>query len=267
MKKGQKMSEEQKRKIGNSNRNPSDETRKKISDAHKGESNPMFGKTGELHPNYGKPMSDEQKQKLSEAHKGKPSSFKGCKHTEEAKLANSEKHKGKIPWNKGLETGNLDQEHKQNISKSIFIWWSNLSDDIKRIRNRKISESKQGKLTYLRGFGQYYNCKNNEQIWLRSSFEVRVAHKLDKLNICWEYEPTSFDLGNHFYHPDFYLPEFDLWWEVKGWLRDQDKEKLINFSNMYPNKKIKIIFLEDIEELEKNFNNNIIKIGKNICDI
>lgn len=51
MRKGQKMSEEQKKKIGNANRNPSDETRKKFSNAHKGKKNYMFGKTGELHPN------------------------------------------------------------------------------------------------------------------------------------------------------------------------------------------------------------------------
>jgi hypothetical protein len=44
MKKGQKMSEEQKKKIGNANRNPSNETRKKISESHKGENGPMFGR-------------------------------------------------------------------------------------------------------------------------------------------------------------------------------------------------------------------------------
>lgn len=65
-------------------------------------------------------MSDEQKQKLSEAHKGKPSSFKGCKHTEEAKLANSEKHKGKIPWNKGLKTGPHTLEHNLKIAENAL---------------------------------------------------------------------------------------------------------------------------------------------------
>ena len=250
----------------------SEEAKKKISDKMKiinaGENNPMFGKVGELHHNYGKPMSEEQKLKLSKSHKGKPSSFKGKKHTEEAKRANAEAHMGKTPWNKGIETGSLDQEHKDNISNSIIEWWKNLPEDIKIARNRKISESKQGKLTYLRNPGKYYDCLNGEQIWLRSSFEVRVVQKLESLDIKWLYEPKSFDLGNHFYHPDFYLPEYNLWWEVKGWLQDQDRKKLIRFSEMYSEEKIKIVFSDDIEKFEAISDIiEIINIGKNISEI
>jgi hypothetical protein len=60
--KGKVVSDETKRKIGEKNKNVSDEKRQKMSDAWKGEKNPMYGKT----------HSDEHKQKMSEKFKGKP---------------------------------------------------------------------------------------------------------------------------------------------------------------------------------------------------
>lgn len=43
----------------------------KISEASKGENNPMYGKKGVLSPNYGKTFTEEHKKKISESHKGK----------------------------------------------------------------------------------------------------------------------------------------------------------------------------------------------------
>ena len=74
--KGVPMSEEQKKKLSESKKNISDETRKKISEAKK----------GKPAPNKGKPMSEEQKKKLSEINKGKH-------HTEETKKKMSESAK------------------------------------------------------------------------------------------------------------------------------------------------------------------------------
>ncbi len=45
----------------------SDETKKKISIASAGKNNPMYGKSGELAPNYGKTPGIDTKKKLSEA--------------------------------------------------------------------------------------------------------------------------------------------------------------------------------------------------------
>lgn len=48
------------------------------------------------------------------------------------------------------------------------------------------------------------------------------------------------------------------------------KEKLIKFSNTYPEEKIKVMYLEDIEQLEHSNNNSIDRIyhlGKNIYEI
>jgi len=50
----------------------SDDTKTKISDAKKGENNPMFGKTEENHPWFGKNHTEESIRIMSEAKKGKP---------------------------------------------------------------------------------------------------------------------------------------------------------------------------------------------------
>jgi hypothetical protein len=101
--------------------NPSVETRKKMSEAHKGKtlseehkgkiSEALKGKTvsaetkrkmseaskGEKHPNYGKTISEETRRKLSEAHKN---------ISEETRIKMSEARKGKLipkKLNKKLE--------------------------------------------------------------------------------------------------------------------------------------------------------------------
>ena len=49
----------------------SDETKKKQSEARRGEKNARYGKTGTQNPNYGKPMSDRQRAQISAATKGR----------------------------------------------------------------------------------------------------------------------------------------------------------------------------------------------------
>lgn len=55
-------------------------------------------------------------------------------------------------------------------------------------------------------------------IEMRSLAEARVAGKLDRLGVKWQYEPRVFVLGKWrvTYLPDFYLPELKVWIEVKG---------------------------------------------------
>lgn len=50
----------------------------------------------------------------------------------------------------------------------------------------------------------------------RSRLEARWAVFFDHLGIKWEYEPEGFELGNGLrYLPDFWLPEWRMWVEVK----------------------------------------------------
>ncbi|MET4144130.1 hypothetical protein [Arthrobacter sp. UYCo732] len=51
----------------------------------------------------------------------------------------------------------------------------------------------------------------------RSRLEARWAVFLDLLDVNWDYEPSFYQVGEDlFYLPDFYLPDHQIWLEVKG---------------------------------------------------
>ena len=93
----------------------SEETRKKMSEAHKGENNYWFGKhhseeakkknseahKGENNYWFGKHHSAEARKKISEANKGENHPLFGKHHSEETRKKMSEANKGKNHWTKG----------------------------------------------------------------------------------------------------------------------------------------------------------------------
>lgn len=50
----------------------------------------------------------------------------------------------------------------------------------------------------------------------RSRLEARWAIFFDTLNLQFEYEKEGFSIGGLCYLPDFWLPQLDFWFEVKG---------------------------------------------------
>lgn len=52
-------------------------------------------------------------------------------------------------------------------------------------------------------------------VWMRSSWERRLASDLDKLGIPWEYEAHTFQVRGRRYTPDFFLPNQKLYLEVR----------------------------------------------------
>lgn len=64
----------------------------------------------------------------------------------------------------------------------------------------------------------------------RSRLEARWSIFFDSLNIKYEYEPEGFVLSDGTrYLPDFYLPQSDSFFEVKGIMTDIDKHKVEQF--------------------------------------
>lgn len=68
----------------------------------------------------------------------------------------------------------------------------------------------------------------------RSKFEWRVARWLEKFNIKWEFEPKVMIAGSRCY-PDFYLPDYDTFLELRPAKRVDDKLllKVYHLKNTY----------------------------------
>jgi hypothetical protein len=108
----------------------SEETKKKLSEAHKGKTHSEESKRKMSEVNKGKTLSEEHKIKLSEAKKGKTFS-------EESKRKMSEAHKGKT----------FSKEHKKKISET------NKGRTLSEETRRKISEARKGRKWWNDGCG------------------------------------------------------------------------------------------------------------------
>ena len=94
----------------------------------------------------------------------------------------------------------------------------------------------------------WYIIKNGKKIRMRSGYEVMYAEILNDRGIEWQYEPEIFKLTDSCrYTPDFYLPEYDEWVEVKGWFTDKAKNKCALFKEL--GYKLGMIFIEDLNSL------------------
>ena len=60
----------------------------------------------------------------------------------------------------------------------------------------------------------------------RSKLEANWAEFFDRHGIIWVYEPEGYDFGGLRVLPDFYLPELNILFEVKGILDSLDFKKL-----------------------------------------
>ena len=84
--------------------------------------------------------------------------------------------------------------------------------------------------------------------FFRSTWEANLARYYNFAGIKWIYEPQEFEFykikrGNRFYKPDFYLPEQDIFIEIKGWFRPTDKTKIRRFKKYYPIQFMKLHFI------------------------
>ena len=87
-----------------------------------------------------------------------------------------------------------------------------------------------------------------------STWEVACAKRLDELGIKWMRNPNiklkylskSRRLRN--YIPDFYLPDHDIYIEVKGYWTDAARHKMKSVQALNP---VKLLILESLEEIER----------------
>ena len=83
-----------------------------------------------------------------------------------------------------------------------------------------------------------------------------MAERLISLNIKWD--RTIIKYGHRRYTPDFYLPEYNMYIEVKGFMRDRDKTKMWKVIEEHD---IDIILVEALNEIY-NFDISNLKMFK-----
>lgn len=99
-----------------------------------------------------------------------------------------------------------------------------------------------------------YERKDGSKVLMDSTWEVAMAERLDHLKISWD-RREDMKLGYYSkkgrkrnYIPDFYLPEYDTYIEVKGYWTDAARYKMQSVSEVND---VKIVILESLESIKK----------------
>lgn len=151
------------------------------------------------------------------------------------------------------------KEVRKRLSTSHIEYFATLSKEEKHERIMKSVETTRKNGGYNTTCNAYSRCKggyrNDLQQYFRSAWEANIARILNLLNIqwCYEYKRFNFDAessGVLSYQPDFYLPQYDKWIEVKGWMDDKSKRRLYLFEKYYPSEYGNLILIN-----EKKYNN------------
>ena len=86
-------------------------------------------------------------------------------------------------------------------------------------------------------------------ILMHSWWEVAFAEWLDRSGIDWQYEPRRFYLSNGAYIPDFYIPAWRCFVEVKGFEAPRFKGKIEAMRKAYPDVQIVLFDRQALEAL------------------
>jgi hypothetical protein len=97
----------------------------------------------------------------------------------------------------------------------------------------------------------------SDTIYFYSRWEANFARLMSYLNIEWEYEPKTFDLKTQNYTPDFYLPEANVYIEIKNFLWKYSKIRDKKFRELYPNTNLILLLKESYLLLEKEYSHFI----------
>lgn len=80
-----------------------------------------------------------------------------------------------------------------------------------------------------------------------------MARVFNLIGLKWVYAPTLFDLGEHTYRPDFYLPDFDMYIEVKNFLGSYSLRRHLLFKKKYPEIRLKLLLKRDYLKIQENY--------------
>jgi len=97
-----------------------------------------------------------------------------------------------------------------------------LSISVKESHKNKKYGFQKGQIPFATtSYGKCSICDAEYEV--RSSYERLVSDWLFAYNIKHFYEFKRFYFGNYSYLPDYYIPELDLWIEIKGYMDTKSK--------------------------------------------
>lgn len=184
-----------------------------------------------------------------------------CKNNPD-RMKNIGNQKGRVAWNKG-KTKETDERvrkcgetyHKNYKEGKIIPWClgkTKETDERLRALTEKVSNTVKTKLEN----GEWHTSFSKSRTYmykgvqLYGEWEVNFAKYLDSKNIIWERPTKYFDYEyegeNHKYYPDFYLPAYDLYIEIKGYPTSRDFAKWDSFPT---DCKLDIFFGDDLKNM------------------
>jgi len=98
-----------------------------------------------------------------------------------------------------------------------------------------------------------YTTVDGLEVKMDSTWEVAMAKKLDELGVKWARDESlvleyrTIRGRKRRYIPDFFLPEYDLYIEVKGYWTDAARHKMTDVQERNP---VKILILETLDAIE-----------------
>jgi hypothetical protein len=177
-------------------------------------------------------------------------------------------------YNKKVKNGLIKKPANQwdtsrkNKDKSVLKDETRIKIGLKH-KGKKISDEQKKKLSLARsknleelGVGGFKNIKwykikniNDEEFIVRGTWELKVAEILNSNNILWIRKIYLNYIDNNqvvrTYTPDFYLPNYNKYLEIKGFFSDKDKIKL---NLILEQKKIDLLLIRG-----SNINDDLVK--------
>lgn len=81
--------------------------------------------------------------------------------------------------------------------------------------------------------------RTGDDVNCRASYEIRTVQYFNENKISFDWQPETFMMPDgHTYTPDCYLPDENLWIEIKGYFRPDAKIKWLWFHKEYPNSEL-----------------------------
>jgi hypothetical protein len=173
------------------------------------------------------------------------------------------------PWNKGLTKETSETMRKISLLKKgvkrTNICKKNISDGTKRGMHKPENWKRfiEGNKKRNKDFFQSpewveKNMKSRQSnkylyhdIEMRSNWEVLYAGWLDQHGLEWEYEPmvTRLKSIGMCYCPDFYVKEWKIFVEVKGYLSPEGKLKIEAFKKKFGEDKLLVVDENKMKEI------------------